>query len=56
MSFVVCVAFWIKSRKKQHLFVNLKDRKNIIDLDAEEKMMLNSIKQKYVNRISGVQR
>jgi hypothetical protein len=30
--FVDCMAFWIKSRKEQHLCVNLKDRKKYYQL------------------------
>jgi len=43
MSFIDCVAFGIKSREAEYLCVNLKDRKHIIDLDAERKMLLNNI-------------
>jgi len=43
MSFIDCVAFGIKGRKAEHLCVNLKDRKHIIDLDTERKMLLNNI-------------
>jgi len=43
MSFIDCVAFGIKGREAEHLCVNLKDRKNIIDLDAERKLLLNNI-------------
>jgi len=52
MSFVDCVAFGIKSRKTKYLFVNLKDTKYIMDLDSEDKMLLNRIIQQYLNRIS----
>jgi len=43
MSFVDCVAFGIKGREAERLCVNLKDRKHIIDFDAERKLLLNSI-------------
>jgi len=43
MSFADCVACVIKSRMVKYFWLNLKDRKDIIDLDAEEKMLLNNI-------------
>jgi len=43
MSFIDCVAFGIKGRKAERLCVKLKDRKHIIDPDAERKMLLNNI-------------
>ena len=43
MSFIDCVAFGIKGREAERLCVNLKDRKYVIDLDAEKKMLLNNI-------------
>jgi hypothetical protein len=46
------VAFGIKSRMAQHLCVNLKDTKYIIDLDAEKKILLNRIIKYYVDRIA----
>jgi hypothetical protein len=43
MSFASCGACVGKSKIAQYCWLNLKDRKHPIDLDAEEKMLLNSI-------------
>jgi hypothetical protein len=55
MSFANCVACVVKSRIALIYWLNLKDRNTIINLDAEERRLLNRIIKQYVNRISGVQ-
>jgi hypothetical protein len=52
MSFADCVACVGKSIMAQYFWLNLKDRNNIIDVDAEEEMLLRRIIKQYVNIIS----
>ena len=52
MSFAGRVPCVVRSRMAQHFWLNLKDRKYIMDLHAEKKILLNRIIQQYVNSIS----